>query len=182
MNLSTKHIIYIIIQCNQSEPLADASGRIWWLRIITDYLLFLPENQAFRTAVHILPLPSNLPKYGIQSLIKWPDTAHIYHHGHMVILRSQNKKWKLQAKREGTKKHRFDNKTYLKPKALLVKPENSPQETNHERNPWINHKLTSANVIIASEVYPCNVKGNPINNNRSSYWVIFFVNFIWSLI
>ena len=44
-------------------------------------------------------------------------------------------------------------KTYLKPKAVLARPENSPQETNPDRNQWVNHKLASANVIIASRVY-----------------------------
>ena len=44
-------------------------------------------------------------------------------------------------------------KTYLKPKAVLARPENSPQETNPDRNQWVHHKLASANVIIASRVY-----------------------------
>ena len=43
-------------------------------------------------------------------------------------------------------------KTYLKPKAGLARPENSPQETNPDTNQWVNHKLASANVIIASRV------------------------------
>ena len=41
----------------------------------------------------------------------------------------------------------------LKPKAVLARPENSPQETNPDRNQWVHHKLASANVIIASRVY-----------------------------
>ena len=69
----------------------------------------------------------------------------------MLHLTKSNKK-KLQSKRKGAKNIVL-TKTYLKPKAVLARPENSPQETNPDRNQWVNHKLASANVIIASRVY-----------------------------
>ena len=61
------------------------------------------------------------------------------------------KKRKLQSKRKGAKNIVL-TKTYLKPKAVLAWPENSPQETYTDRNQRVNHKLSSANVIIASRV------------------------------
>ena len=67
-------------------------------------------------------------------------------------LTKSNKKRKLQSKRKGAK-NIILTKTYLKPKAVLARPENSPQETNPDRNQWVHHKLASANVIIASRVY-----------------------------
>ena len=62
------------------------------------------------------------------------------------------KKRKLQSKRKGAKNIVL-TKTYVKPKAVLARPENSPHETNPDRNQWVHHKLASANVIIASRVY-----------------------------
>ena len=64
----------------------------------------------------------------------------------------KKKKKKLHLKRKGAKNIVLTN-TYLKPKAVLARPENSPQETNPDRNQWVQHKLASANVIIASRVY-----------------------------
>ena len=67
-------------------------------------------------------------------------------------LTRNNKKKKTPIKEERCQKHSFA-KTYLKPKAVMARPENSPQETNPDRNQGVNHKLASANVIIASRVY-----------------------------
>ena len=64
-------------------------------------------------------------------------------------LTKSNKKRKLQSKRKGAKNIVLTKK----PKAVLARPENSPQETNPDRNQWVNHKLALANVIIASRVY-----------------------------
>ena len=72
--------------------------------------------------------------------------------GIYASLTKSNKKRKLQSKRKGAKNIVLTN-TYLKPKAVLARPENSPQETNPDRNQRVNHKLASANVIIASIVY-----------------------------
>ena len=71
--------------------------------------------------------------------------------GMYASLTKSNKKRKLQSKRKGAKNIVL-TKTYLKPKTV-ARPENSPQETNPDRNQWVNHKLASANVIIASGVY-----------------------------
>ena len=68
------------------------------------------------------------------------------------LTKSNKKKRKLQSKRKGAENIVL-TKTYLKPKAVLARPENSPQETNPDRNQWVHHKLASANVIIASRVY-----------------------------
>ena len=70
--------------------------------------------------------------------------------GMYASLTKSNKKRKLQSKRKGAKNIVL-TKIYLKPKAVLARPENSPQETNPDRNQWVHHKLASANVIIASE-------------------------------
>ena len=72
--------------------------------------------------------------------------------GTYASLTKSNKKRKLQSKRKGAKDIVL-TKTYLKPKAVLARPENSPQETNPDRNQRVNHKKASANVIIASRVY-----------------------------
>ena len=72
--------------------------------------------------------------------------------GMYASLTKSNKKRKLQSKRKGAKNIVL-TKTYLKPKAVLARPENSPQETNPDRNQWVHHKLASANLIIASRVY-----------------------------
>ena len=72
--------------------------------------------------------------------------------GMYASLTKSNKKRKLQSKKKGSKNIVL-TKTYLKPKAVLARPENSPQETNPDRNQWVHHKLASANVIIASRVY-----------------------------
>ena len=72
--------------------------------------------------------------------------------GIYASLTKVTKKRKLQSKRKGAKNIVL-TKTYLKPKAVLARPENSPQETNPDRNQRVNHKLASANVIIASRVY-----------------------------
>ena len=72
--------------------------------------------------------------------------------GMYASLTKSNKKRKLHSKRKGAKNIVL-TKTYLKPKAVLARPENSPQETNPDRNQWVHHKLASANVIIASRVY-----------------------------
>ena len=72
--------------------------------------------------------------------------------GMYASLTESNKKRKLHSKRKGAKNIVL-TKTYLKPKAVLARPENSPQETNPDRNQWVHHKLASANVIIASRVY-----------------------------
>ena len=68
------------------------------------------------------------------------------------LTKSNKKKRKLQSKRKGAKNIVL-TKTYLKPKAVLARPENSPQETNPDRNLRVTHKLASANVIITSRVY-----------------------------
>ena len=68
------------------------------------------------------------------------------------LIKSNKKKKKTPIKEEGAKNIVL-TKTYLKPKAVLARPENSPQETNPDRNQWVHHKLASANVIIASRVY-----------------------------
>ena len=65
--------------------------------------------------------------------------------GIFASLTKSNKKRKLQSKRKGAQ-NKVLTKTYLKPKAVLARPENSPQETNPDRNQWVNHKLASANV------------------------------------
>ena len=72
--------------------------------------------------------------------------------GMYASLTKSNKKKKTPIKEEGAKNIVL-TKTYLKPKAVLARPENSPQETNPDRNQWVHHKLASANVIIASRVY-----------------------------
>ena len=65
----------------------------------------------------------------------------------MLNWTQSNRKRKLQSKRNIVL-----TKTYLKPKAVLARPENSPQEANPDRNQWVNPKLASANVIIASTI------------------------------
>ena len=95
--------------------------------------------------------------------------------GIYASLTKSNKKRKLQSKRKGAKNIVL-TKTYLKPKAVLARPENSPQETNPDRNQRVNHKLASANVYRLQSLSIL-AKSNPRNNNRSSYLVISFVNF-----
>ena len=69
--------------------------------------------------------------------------------GMYASLTKSNKKKENSNQRGRCLKHSFD-KDHLKPKAVLARPENSPQETNPDRNQWVHHKLASANVIIAS--------------------------------
>ena len=86
--------------------------------------------------------------------------------GMYASLTKSNKKRKLQSKRKGAKNIVL-TKTYLKPKAVLARLENSPQETNPDRNQWVHHKLADRQTdrqksfILTNQIY--------IKNNNNIY-------------